>query len=121
MSDALVEIFLNGESGKRFPLRQLNSFLTIVVDIHGIVSDSASRDYGKYTRHRYIVTGSAIGTNAIRVDDIDEVSTHSNHGSSWQIQLDVTAVNEFRIRVRANGIREVVEWTAHCEVIEQNI
>ena len=121
VSDALVEIFLNGESGKRFPLRQLNSFLTIVVDIHGIVSDSASRDYGDYSRHRYIVTGSATGTNAIRVDDIDEVSTHSNHGSSWTIQLDVTAVNEFRIQVRANGIRENVEWTAHCEVIEQNI
>lgn len=118
-SDQTTEIFLNGVSGKRYPLPPTNSFVTIEIDISGIVSDSASRDYGKYIRRRLIATGGVVGGTKIRIDDVDEVSHHSNHGSAWTTTIDV-ASDSLRIQVNAGGIREGVTWIAHVKILENN-
>ena len=117
-SDAQTEIFLNGETDSRYELPSSNAIVTIEVDITGIVTQTGST-LGDYSNHRYIVTCSAYGTNKIRVDDIDEVSHHNNHGSNWSIDFDVLDSKFFRIRVDTN-VRETMEWQAYCTIKERS-
>ena len=116
-TNAQTEIFLNGVTNSRYKLPDVNAFVTIQVDIYGIISDSASRDFGHYTRKRYIVTGAGVGASKTRIDDVDEVSHHTNHGSSWAIDIDETSQN---LRIRVTGSRDATEWVAHCTIMEQD-
>lgn len=113
----LTEIFLNGVSGSRYPFTATNSFVDIEINIHGIVA--AGRDIGKYTRRKLIATGGVTGSTKIRIDDVDEVSHHSNHGSSWTTTIDV-ASDSLRIQVAAGGVREPVKWMATIKISEQS-
>lgn len=112
-----TEIFLNGVTDSRYNLPNTNAFVTIQVDIYGIISDSASRDFGHYTRKRYIVTGAGVGATKTRIDDVDEVSHYTNHAASWSIDIDETNQN---LRIRVTGSADATEWVAHCTIMEQD-
>ena len=101
----------------RYNLPNTNAFVTIQVDIYGIISDSASRDFGHYTRKRYIVTGAGVGATKTRIEDVDEVSHYKNHAASWSIDIDETNQN---LRIRVTGSADATEWVAHCTIMEQD-
>ena len=112
-----TEIFLNNETNKRFQLPTLKAICIIEIDVFGIVCDSTSRDYGHYKSQRLYCTASGVGTNPVRMDNVDVISTHTNHGGSTSITVDLF---NSQLRIVVNGhSRDATEWSAHCKIIEQ--
>ena len=112
-----TEIFLNNETNKRFQLPTLKAICIIEIDVFGIVCDSRSKDYGHYKSQRLYCTASGVGTNPVRMDNVDVISTHTNHGGSTSITVDLF---NSQLRIVVNGHSpDATEWSAHCKIIEQ--